>query len=75
MPVILEQQDWPVCLGEAEGDYAALLGAAPRMDCCGCSRSISALAHRATLIGRWTRGGNVEGQRQSLRGARGRRRA
>jgi putative SOS response-associated peptidase YedK len=29
MPVILEQQDWPVWLGEAEGEYAALLRAAP----------------------------------------------
>jgi putative SOS response-associated peptidase YedK len=29
MPVILEQQDWPVWLGEADGDYAALLRAAP----------------------------------------------
>jgi putative SOS response-associated peptidase YedK len=29
MPVILEQQDWPVWLGEAEGDHAALLRAAP----------------------------------------------
>jgi hypothetical protein len=28
MPVILEQQDWPVWLGEAEGEYAALLRAA-----------------------------------------------
>jgi hypothetical protein len=27
--VILEQQDWPVWLGEAEGEYAALLRAAP----------------------------------------------
>jgi putative SOS response-associated peptidase YedK len=25
MPVILEQQDWPVWLGAAEGDHAALL--------------------------------------------------
>ena len=25
MPVILEQQDWPVWLDEAEGEYAALL--------------------------------------------------
>jgi putative SOS response-associated peptidase YedK len=25
MPVILDQQDWPVWLGEAEGGYAALL--------------------------------------------------
>jgi putative SOS response-associated peptidase YedK len=25
MPVILEQQDWPVWLGEAEGDHAVLL--------------------------------------------------
>jgi putative SOS response-associated peptidase YedK len=29
MPVILEQQDWPVWLGEAEGEYAALLRPAP----------------------------------------------
>jgi putative SOS response-associated peptidase YedK len=29
MLVILEQQDWPVWLGEAEGEYAALLRAAP----------------------------------------------
>ena len=29
MPVILEQQDWPVWLGEAEAEYAALLRAAP----------------------------------------------
>ena len=28
MPVILKQQDWPVWLGEAAGEYAALLGAA-----------------------------------------------
>ena len=28
MPVILEQQDWPVWLGEAEGDQAALLRSA-----------------------------------------------
>jgi hypothetical protein len=33
MPVILEQQDWPVWLGEADGDHAALLRAAPD----GCS--------------------------------------
>jgi putative SOS response-associated peptidase YedK len=25
MPVILEQQDWPVWLGEAEGEHAPLL--------------------------------------------------
>jgi putative SOS response-associated peptidase YedK len=25
MPVILEQRDWPVWLGEADGEYAALL--------------------------------------------------
>jgi putative SOS response-associated peptidase YedK len=29
MPVILEQQNWPVWLGEAEGEYATLLRAAP----------------------------------------------
>ena len=30
MPVIiLKQQDWSVWLGEAEGEYAALLRAAP----------------------------------------------
>jgi putative SOS response-associated peptidase YedK len=29
MPVILERQDWPVWLGEAEGDHAALLRSAP----------------------------------------------
>jgi len=25
MPVILEQRDWPLWLGEAEGDHAALM--------------------------------------------------
>ena len=29
MPVILDQQDWPTWLGEAEGDCAALLRPAP----------------------------------------------
>jgi putative SOS response-associated peptidase YedK len=29
MPVILEPRDWPVWLGEAEGEYAALLRSAP----------------------------------------------
>jgi putative SOS response-associated peptidase YedK len=29
MPVILDQQDWPTWLGEAEGDSAALLRPAP----------------------------------------------
>ena len=29
MPVILEKADWPVWLGEAEGDPAALLHPAP----------------------------------------------
>jgi putative SOS response-associated peptidase YedK len=29
MPVIRERQDWPVWLGGAEGDHAALLCAAP----------------------------------------------
>jgi putative SOS response-associated peptidase YedK len=29
MPVILEQQNWPVWLGEAEAEYAALLHPAP----------------------------------------------
>jgi putative SOS response-associated peptidase YedK len=29
LPVILERQDWPVWLGEADGEYAALLRAAP----------------------------------------------
>jgi putative SOS response-associated peptidase YedK len=42
MPVILEQQDWPVWLGEAEGEYAALLR--PAAD----GRWIGASAHRAT---------------------------
>jgi hypothetical protein len=25
MPVVLEQQDWPICLGEGEGDHTVLL--------------------------------------------------
>jgi putative SOS response-associated peptidase YedK len=29
MPVIIEREDWPVWLGEAEGDPKSLLGAAP----------------------------------------------
>jgi putative SOS response-associated peptidase YedK len=29
MPVILEQQDWPIWLGETAGDHAVLLRAAP----------------------------------------------
>jgi putative SOS response-associated peptidase YedK len=29
MPVILEQEDWPLWLGEVEGDPAALLRPAP----------------------------------------------
>jgi putative SOS response-associated peptidase YedK len=29
MPVILEEQDWPVWLAEAEGDHRALLRPAP----------------------------------------------
>jgi putative SOS response-associated peptidase YedK len=29
MPVIIEKADWPVWLGEAEGDPAALLRPAP----------------------------------------------
>jgi putative SOS response-associated peptidase YedK len=29
MPVILEEQDWPVWLGEDEGDYPALMSPAP----------------------------------------------
>ena len=29
MPVILQQQDWPLWLGEVEGDHAALLRPAP----------------------------------------------
>jgi putative SOS response-associated peptidase YedK len=29
MPVILEEQDWPTWLGEAEGDSVALLRPAP----------------------------------------------
>jgi hypothetical protein len=39
MPVILEQQDWPVWLGEAEGDHAALLRL-HRTGCCVCGRWI-----------------------------------
>jgi putative SOS response-associated peptidase YedK len=29
MPVIIEQDDWPLWLGEAEGDVSALLRPAP----------------------------------------------
>jgi putative SOS response-associated peptidase YedK len=29
MPVILERQDWPMWLSEAEGDHAGLLHSAP----------------------------------------------
>jgi putative SOS response-associated peptidase YedK len=29
MPVILDEQDWPMWLGDAEGDCAALLRPAP----------------------------------------------
>jgi putative SOS response-associated peptidase YedK len=29
MPVILEEQDWPMLLGEVEGDHVALMRPAP----------------------------------------------
>ena len=39
MPVILEPEAWPMCLGEEPGDHAALLRPAPRARC-GYGRSV-----------------------------------
>jgi putative SOS response-associated peptidase YedK len=47
MPVILERPNWPIWLGEAEGDHAALLCPAA-VDCCGCGQSIGWSARRGT---------------------------
>jgi putative SOS response-associated peptidase YedK len=47
MPVILEKEDWPVWLGEAEGDVPACSARCPRM-CCDFGQSISGSATSRT---------------------------
>jgi hypothetical protein len=50
MPVILDQQDWPTWLGEAEGDCAALLRLAPH----GAAARVAGRSSRWLAAEQWT---------------------